>query len=130
MSGWYSLLIPLMLVVGLALCQFAGRITERSPTAKIGFFIGVAFLMLSVFFLSGAVGLVAIIVADFVETYPRLGFLSRLVLYYVAVLPVAAVLAKGITHLTPRRPNWLKYSLFGIGVIGGTYLLFFRWRLP
>ena len=86
--------------------------------------------MLSVFFLSGAAGLLAIIVAEFFETYPRLGFLSRLVLYYVAVLPAAALLAQGITYITPRRPKWLAYSLFGVGVIGGTYLLFFQWRLP
>jgi hypothetical protein len=118
-----------MLVAGLVLCHVSGRMAEQSRVAKVSLFSGVVLLMISVFFLSGAAGLVVIVVADFIETYPRLGFLSRLVLYYVVVLPAAGFLAKGITYLTPRRPNWLKYSLFGIGVLGGSYFLFFYWQL-
>jgi hypothetical protein len=119
-----------MLLAGLVLCHFSGRMAERSRVAKVGLFSGVVLLMLSVFFLGGTAGLVVIVVADFIESYPRLGFLSRLILYYVAVLPAAAFLAKGITYLTPRRPNWLKYFLFGVGVLGGSYFLFFHWQLP
>lgn len=100
---------------------------ERSRVAKVTLFSGAALLMLWVFLVSGVAGLVVIVVVDFIETYPRFGFLSRLVLYYIVVLPASAFLAKGITYLTPRRPSWLKYALFGIGVLGGSYFLFFHW---